>query len=82
MKPTIEATIEYIREECKSDYAEVAIEALEKQIPKKPYMESDGDADGYPVWDYYCVTCNEYFDIYQPKHCWKCGQAIDWSEVE
>ena len=54
----------------------------EQQIPKEPYMESDGDADGYPVWDYYCPSCNEYFDEYQPKHCWKCGQAIDWSEVD
>lgn len=30
MKPTIESTIEYLKEECNSDYAEVAIEALEK----------------------------------------------------
>lgn len=59
-----------------------AIESLEKQVKKEPYMESDGDADGYPVWDYYCPTCNEYFDEYQPEHCWKCGQAIDWSKFD
>lgn len=58
-----------------------AIEALGKQVQKEPYMESDGDADGHPVWEYYCPSCNEYFDEYQPKHCWKCGQAIDWSKI-
>ena len=59
-----------------------AINALQKQVQEEPYMESDGDADGNPVWDYYCPSCNEYFDEYQPKHCWKCGQAIDWSKID
>lgn len=59
-----------------------AIKALEKQVQKEPYMESDGYADGNPVWDYYCPSCNEHFDEYHPKHCWKCGQAIDWSKID
>ena len=58
----------------------VAIEALEKQIPQKPYMESDGYADGYPVWDSFCPVCMLDFDGYEPIHCPKCGQAIDWSD--
>lgn len=81
--------IEYLRHAWKPhpDYNALesivtAIMALEKQVQEKPYVESDGDADGYPVWDYYCPSCNEYFDEYQPKYCWKCGQAIDWSEID
>ena len=59
-----------------------AIESLGKQVKKEPYMQSDGDADGYPFWEYYCPKCNEYFDEYRPEHCWKCGQAIDWSKFD
>lgn len=59
-----------------------AINALQKQVQEEPYIESDGDADGNPVRDYYCPSCKEYFDEYQPKHCWKCGQAIKWSKID
>ena len=46
----------------------LAIEALEKQIPKKPYWE-------YGVW--HCKSCglNVFSDEY---FCPICGQAIDW----
>lgn len=57
----------------------VAAEALKKQIPEQPYMESDGEADGFPVWDYYCPVCLHNFDEEESKHCPDCGQAIDWS---
>lgn len=53
---------------------------LEKQIKMKPYMESDGDADGHPVWDYYCPTCNYAFEEEQPNYCPECGQRIDWTD--
>ena len=51
----------------------IAIEALEKQIPKKPYWET------YVGW--HCKSCgigvfsNESF-------CPICGQAIDWEVSE
>ena len=57
---------------------DVAIEALEKQIPKKPlHMHKN----------YYCPVCKEdgwmLWDDAIPndmdKYCGKCGQAIDWS---
>lgn len=47
---------------------EMAIEALEMRIPKKPYLEYGG---------WHCKSCglnvlsDEYF-------CPVCGQAIDW----
>ena len=56
---------------------ETAIEALEKQIPKKPlHMHKN----------YYCPICKEdgwiLWDDAIPndmdKYCGKCGQAISW----
>ena len=50
-------------------YAKLAVEALERQAPKKPYWET------YEGW--HCKSCgvgvfsNESF-------CPFCGQAIDW----
>ena len=57
----------------------IAIEALEKQIPKKPlHMHKN----------YYCPICKEdgwmLWDDAIPndmdKYCGICGQAIDWSD--
>ena len=59
----------------------VVIEALEKQIPKKPlHMHKN----------YYCPICKEdgwmLWDDAIPndmdKYCGKCGQAIDWEVNE
>lgn len=54
----------------------VAIEALEKQIPKKPLWVQDG---------FRCPSCNAfYLTPYRtlPKYCNSCGRKIDWSEEE
>ena len=57
-----------------------AVEAIEKQIPKKPlHMHKN----------YYCPVCKEdgwiLWDDAIPndmdKYCGKCGQAIDWSDI-
>ena len=59
----------------------LAIEALEKQIPKKPlHMHKN----------YYCPICKEdgwmLWDDAIPndmdKYCGMCGRAIDWEESE
>ena len=69
-----------------SEALSMAIEALEKQIPKKPYYEGDGyDEDGEMVYDIWrCPNCDEKYeydyDIYD--YCPNCGQAIDWEEGE
>ena len=61
------------------DYAvaiETAIQALEKQIPKKPIAK--------PYFygkSYYCSECKHYVCAdYNTKesYCSKCGQALDW----
>ena len=57
-----------------------AVEAIEKQIPKKPlHMHKN----------YYCPICKEdgwiLWDDAIPNdmdnYCGKCGQAIDWSDI-
>ena len=92
---TYEEAIEYITEryvtmsmcltldECRKHNKAIsmAIEALEKQIPKKPlHMHKN----------YYCPICKEdgwmLWDDAIPndmdKYCGICGQAIDWSDDE
>ena len=56
----------------------VAEEALEKQIKKKPYPYYDGYHDGLPAWEYKCPNCGREVDD-TDHHC-ECGQAIDWNE--
>ena len=51
-----------------------AIEALEKQIPKKPYDIV------------HCPLCKievelQPIDTEQVTYCLHCGQAIDWSDI-
>lgn len=58
------------------------IEARKKRSPSEPYAQSDGDADGYPVWDYYCPDCNRFFDEERPEYCPDCGKKIDWRNVK
>lgn len=51
-----------------------AVEALEKQIPKK-----------LPVINelYHCPTCGEKDAVLQgDNYCFNCGQALDWSDTK
>ena len=65
---------------------EMAINALEKQIPKNPTYDGDGYApDGTFIWgEWICPCCGrrckvEYDDY---DYCPDCGQKLDWSDVE
>ena len=64
-----------IFEEC-----EVILDALEKQILKKPI----GDLNSVP--HYRCPNCNKAIVVYEEDYrfpnCRWCGQAIDWSDEE
>lgn len=58
-------------------------ESVERRTPAKPIYESDGDADGYPVYDtWICPHCETRYEVdYDDyKCCPECGQAINWSE--
>lgn len=64
---------------------EVAVKALEKQIPKKPNYEGDGYADGELVYDtWICPNCEKHYEVDYDDYdyCPNCGQALDWSEEE
>ena len=59
----------------------VAIEALEKQIAKKP-VKSENQVVRY-VNTYYCPTCElGITGTNIAKWCYHCGQKLDWSDVD
>ena len=62
----------------------IAIQALEKQIPKKQTYEGDGYApDGTFVWDeWLCPCCGKRYEVDYDDYdyCPNCGQKIDWSD--
>ena len=83
----IEETIKDIKENIQPSVGgkslEMAIEALEKQMPKKPTYDGDGYApDGSFVWDeWLCPNCNSRYEVDYDEYdyCPNCGQALDWS---
>lgn len=57
-----------------------AIEALEKQIQKKP-KPSDEQNIRYAM-NYICPACGKHFSgTGIADYCYHCGQALDWSNV-
>ena len=53
-----------------------AIQALEKQIPKKPYKDNENG-----IYEKeYCPICHR--SLFPNDHHCICGQAIDWSDEE
>ena len=61
-----------------ADAYDMAIEALEKQIPKKPIIRKTEDYFGYVKY-ILCPNCEKVeFGFNQPCFCELCGQAIDW----
>ena len=69
------------------DAVDVAIQALEKQIPKKPIMKQcfEDLEEEYLC----CPTCGEILTDRIPAdnktfyfHCMNCAQKLDWSDEE
>jgi len=58
----------------------MAVEALEKQIPKEPvYKKDDIYVKNQFVELPHCPACNWEVPT-GDMHCFMCGQAIDWGE--
>lgn len=65
---------------------DIAIEALEKQLPKRP--RENGMSDGLikRTKYYTCQTCGNCLltemmnERQNTNYCWDCGQRLDWSE--
>lgn len=66
----------------KNDYCKasnIAIKALEKQIPKKPKMRHFKKYDRYN--DGWCPCCESYVIEENNKNfCSECGQRLDWGD--
>lgn len=59
-------------------YAKLAVNALEKQVPKKVIY-----VDEHFFYVAYCPACGSYVGTGSATHvkfCRNCGQALDWSE--
>lgn len=58
---------------------DIAIQALEKQIPKKPHKNFEKFSG---VW----CSCGKYlgkgYFVDKPSYCSDCGQKLDWSDGE
>lgn len=59
---------------------EMAIKALEKQIPKKPYLKQEGLL-GIKMW--HCSVCDkavvsDWNRDLGNNYCHHCGQKLDW----
>ena len=55
---------------------DLAIEALEKQMPKKPYKDNENG-----VYEKeHCPSCHR--SLFPNDHHCECGQAIDWGDDE
>lgn len=66
----------------------MAIKALEKQIPKKPFKTMDENNPYYKYMPWCCPCCREtlYEDAewgnQEFAYCTECGQKLDWSDED
>ena len=71
-----------------SEAKSIAVQALEKQIPKKPRKTDSYRGMLIRVYAYACPTCgNACLEKYMNERqntmfCWNCGQKLDWSDEE
>lgn len=58
------------------DALDLAIEALEKQTPKKPVKADEQVVRYVTTWN--CPTCGGQFTGMVSNYCYHCGQALAW----
>lgn len=58
------------------------IDALKKQVPKKPIAREHNELKGEIL--FHCPTCDDDFNCneYEERYCPECGQALKWSDEE
>ena len=57
---------------------EMAINALEKQVPKRPLKKRIVN-DGY-AWEWVCPNCHIVKVTTEEQFCDDCGQRLDWGD--
>ena len=55
-----------------TSYARLAVDALERQVAKKPNPDTKFYGFGF------CPTCNACFMDNLTNYCGNCGQKLDW----
>lgn len=55
-----------------------SIQALEKQIAKKPIDQENRERDHVRIGK--CKSCEKWWVSQFEKYCPGCGQALDWSQ--
>lgn len=74
--------------EIKKEVCDIAIEAIEKQIPKKPINVQDCYIPETYDYDYSvanCPNCRGAFsfdEYHRPLYCDKCGQKLSFEGLE
>ena len=66
----------------KSDIEKCVMQALEKQIPKKPILANNMMTKDKLLM---CPCCKFRFPdslVFLKTRCWNCGQKLDWSDEE
>lgn len=60
----------------------LAIDALERQMPRKPLEVNERGSGEFYCLDLLCPSCNTAIigQPYRPNCCKHCGQKLDWSE--
>ena len=78
-------------EEKMNDSCDMAMQALEKQIPKKiEIRKATNDDIESELRDFItvkgricrCPSCRCCIHISELKYCWECGQKLDWSDID
>ena len=66
---------------CSAEEMKIAIEALEKQIPKEPFEKEviSISMSGYKHKGI-CPKCSLTVSQFAGNYCQHCGQALDWSD--
>ena len=67
-------------DEEEEEWFSMIIDALEKQIPKKPTNFSI-DNNGYTIYDCECPSCEQsHRELFPFAFCIHCGQALEWEK--
>lgn len=83
IKAITDAESEELCEGC-IEYFETAIEALEKQLPKKGIKEKITEGTHKGLHNFYCPVCYGNGDLSNKcnvgEYCSDCGQKLDWGK--
>jgi hypothetical protein len=83
IKAITDAESEGLCEGC-IEYFETAIEALEKQLPKKGIKEKITEGTHKGLHNFYCPVCYGNGDLSNKcnvgEYCSDCGQKLDWGK--